>query len=215
MREITSFLEAVQQGDPKAAEELLPLVYDELRRLAAWHLAHEQPGQTLQATALVHEVYLRLVGKEDPGWNGQRHFFGAAAEAMRRVLIERARRRKSLRGGGQLQRVELDEIEIAAPLADDDLLILHEALDQLARVDPLAAELIKLRFFVGLTHEETARLLGMSRSAADRTWVFARAWLFQQIRPHESQAGRAKAETAAVNPRPTDRTGTPGLVSAP
>jgi RNA polymerase sigma factor (TIGR02999 family) len=139
----------------------------------------------LQATALVHEAYLRLVGKEDPRWNGRRHFFSVAAEAMRRILIERARQKKSARGGGQLRRVELNETEIAVPLADDDLLALHEALDQLAALDAPAAELIKLRFFIGLTHQDAADLLGLSRSAADRSWLFARAWLFQRIRPEE------------------------------
>jgi RNA polymerase sigma factor (TIGR02999 family) len=183
VKEFTAILDAVQRGEPSAAEELLPLVYDELRRLAAWRLANEKPGQTLQATALVHEAYLRLVGKEDPHWNGRRHFFNAAAAAMRRILIDRARQKKSLRGGGQLHRFELDQIELAAPLADDDLLALHEALDQLAALDPPAAELIKLRFFVGLTHQDAADILGMNRSAADRAWLFARAWLFQRIRP--------------------------------
>jgi RNA polymerase sigma factor (TIGR02999 family) len=183
VKEIATILDAVQRGDPSASGELLPLVYDELRRLAAWRLKNEKPGQTLQATALVHEAYLRLVGKEDPHWNGRRHFFNAAAEAMRRILIERARQKKSLRGGGQLQRVELNETEISAPLADDDLLTLHEALDQLAALDLPAAELIKLRFFVGLTHQDAAEILGMNRTAADRTWLFARAWLFERIRP--------------------------------
>ena len=145
-------------------------------------MANERPGQTVQATELVHEAWLRLLGKDDIHWNGRRHFFGAAAEAIRRILIERARRKKSLRGGGELQRVDLEEFEIAAPMNDEDLLALHEALDQLADLDPLAAELIKLRFFTGLTHEEAADLLGLSRGTADRTWTFARAWLFRQIR---------------------------------
>ncbi len=183
-------LDQVQQGDPKAAEGLLPLVYDELRRLAAQKLSHERPGQTLQATALVHEAWLRLTGAEgegaQPKWKGQRHFFAAAAEAMRRILVENARRKARVRHGGGSQRVNLDEVEIAAPLPDDDLLALDEALDRLTTLDAPAAELIKLRFFTGLTHEQAANLLGLSRSAADRAWVFARAWLFQQIRPEES-----------------------------
>jgi RNA polymerase sigma factor (TIGR02999 family) len=181
--EVTQILNAIERGEPHAAGELLPLVYAELRQLAARRLASERPGQTIQATELVHEAWLRLLGKDDIHWNGRRHFFGAAAEAIRRILIERARCKKSLRGGGELQRVDLEELEIAAPMDDEDLLALHDALDELAREDPLAAELVKLRFFTGLTHEEAADLLGLSRSAADRTWTFARAWLFQQIRP--------------------------------
>jgi len=183
MAEVTRILNAIERGEPHAAEELLPLVYDELRRLAARRLANERPGQTVQATELVHEAWLRLIGNDGNQWNGRRHFFGAAAEAIRRILIERARRKNSLRGGGELQRVALEELEIAAPMNDEDLLALHEALNELTALDPLAAELIKLRFFTGLTHEEAADLLGLSRSAADRTWTFARAWLFQQIRP--------------------------------
>jgi RNA polymerase sigma factor (TIGR02999 family) len=186
--EVTRIPDSIAQGDPKAAEELLPLVYHELRRLAAQKLSQEKPGQTLQATALVHEAWLRLAGSDQAGrrWEGQRHFFSAAAEAMRRILIENARRKARSRHGGGGERVNLDEFEIAAPLPDDDLLALHEALDQLAILDPPAAELIKLRFFAGLNHEQAADLLGLSRSAADRTWLFARAWLFQQIRPEES-----------------------------
>jgi RNA polymerase sigma factor (TIGR02999 family) len=183
MGEVTRILSAIEAGEPRAAAELLPLVYDELRRLAARRLAEERPGQTVQATELVHEAWLRLLGNEDLQWNGRRHFYGAAAEAIRRILIERARRKQSLRGGGELQRVDLGELEIASPMNDEDLLALHEALDELTRLDPLAAELIKLRFFTGLTHAEAADLLGLSRSAADRTWTFARAWLFQQVRP--------------------------------
>jgi RNA polymerase sigma factor (TIGR02999 family) len=184
--EVTRILTSIETGEPRAAEELLLLVYDELRQLAARRLANERPGQTVQATELVHEAWLRLLGKDNPQWNGRRHFFGAAAEAIRRILIERARRKHSLRGGGEFQRVGFEELELSAPLNDEDLLALHEALDELAGLDPLAAELIKLRFFTGLTHGEAADLLGLSRSAADRTWTFARAWLFQQIRPEES-----------------------------
>ena len=181
--EVTQILNAIERGEPHAAGELLPLVYAELRQLAARRLASERPGQTIQATELVHEAWLRLIGKDGNQWNGRRHFFGAAAEAIRRILIERARRKNSLRGGGDLQRVDLEELEIAAPMNDEDLLALNDALDELAGEDPLAAELIKLRFFTGLTHEEAADLLGLSRSAADRTWVFARAWLFQRCGP--------------------------------
>lgn len=174
-------MEAGPQPAGDAAGDLLPLVYEELRRLAAYKLANEAPGQTLQPTALVHEAWLRLAGDEKQRWAGRRHFFGSAAEAMRRILIDRARRKRNGRHGGNVQRVELDDLEIAAPLPDEDLLALHEALDELARLDPEAAELVKLRFFVGLTQEQAAELLGVSRSTADRTWVFARAWLFQQM----------------------------------
>ncbi len=184
MGEVTQMLVAIQRAESHPAEELLPLVYEELRQLAAQKLSQEKPGQTLQATALVHEAWLRLAGPNHTGqcWEGRRHFFGAAAEAMRRILIENARRKAGARHGGGLQRVDLDQVEIAAPLPDDDLLALHEALDQLAILDPPAADLIKLRFFAGLTHEQAADLLGLSRSAADRTWLFARAWLFQRIK---------------------------------
>ncbi len=186
MSEVTKLLAAVENHQPRAAEELLPLIYDELRRLAAWRLANESPGQTLQATALVHEAYLRLVGKEDPQWNGRRHFFGAAAEAMRRILVENARRKKRLKRGGQLERVELDGLEIPAPLPDDDLLALDEALDRLATTDPRAAELVKLCFFIGLTQEQAAKELGISISTVERTWAFARAWLFREMQKTKS-----------------------------
>jgi RNA polymerase sigma factor (TIGR02999 family) len=167
----------------KPTSEVLPVLYDELRQLAARKLAREVPGQTLQATALVHEAWLRLsTGRERP-WANERHFFAAAAEAMRRILVDRGRRRKSLKQGRQFQRVELGDLEIASPIADADLLALDEALEELTTVDGPAAELVKLRFFAGLSHQEAARLLGMSRSGADRAWVFARAWLYHQIRP--------------------------------
>jgi RNA polymerase sigma factor (TIGR02999 family) len=181
MSEVTKVLSALERGQNHAAEELLPLVYDELRRLAAWRLANEQPGQTLQATALVHEAYLRLVGNEDPHWNGRRHFFGAAAEAMRRILVENARRKKRLKRGGQMERVDVDDVEIPSPMPDDDLLALDEALNKLAEVDPRAAELVKLCFFVGLTHEQVAKHFGVSVSTVERTWAYARAWLFREI----------------------------------
>jgi len=171
---------ALERGE-LPAEELLPLVYDELRRLAAWHLNNERSGQTLQATALVHEAYLRLVGKEDPHWNGRRHFFAAAAEAMRRILVENARRKRRLKRGGQMERVDLDAVDLPAPMPDDELLALNDALDQLTKIDPRAAELIKLCFFVGLTQEQAARELGVSLSTVERTWAYARAWLFREI----------------------------------
>jgi RNA polymerase sigma factor (TIGR02999 family) len=190
MSEVTEMLMAMERGEPRSAEELLPLVYAELRHLAAQKLSRERPGQTLQATALVHEAWLRLVRTEqegnEPRWDGRRHFFGAAAEAMRRILIESARRKARVRHGGGGERLSLDEVEIASPLPDDDLLAMDEALDRLAELDAPAADLIKLRFFTGLTQQQAAEMLGLSRSAADRAWVFARAWLYQQIRPVES-----------------------------
>ncbi len=181
MPEVTEILTALERGDGQAAEALLPLVYDELRRLAAWHLAKEQPGQTLQATALVHEAYLRLVGKGDPHWNGRRHFFGAAAEAMRRILVGNARRKRRLKRGGQMERVHLEEVDIPSPMPEDDLLAMDAALDRLAVVDPRAAELVKLCFFVGLTQEQAAKHLGVSISTVERTWAYARAWLFREM----------------------------------
>ena len=181
MSEVTQILKTLEKDDRQAAEKLLPLVYAELRRLAAWHLAHEKPGQTLQATALVHEAYLRLVGQEDPGWQGRRHFFAAAANAMRRILVDNARRKQRLKHGGNLERVDVEEVDIASPMPDDDLLALDEALGRLAAVDPDAAELVNLRFFVGLTQEQAAKELGVSVSTAERTWAFARAWLFREI----------------------------------
>jgi len=179
--DVTLILDAVQHGDPKAAEELLPLVYNELRRLAAWHLANERLGQTLQATALVHEAYLRLVGQEEPNWQGRRHFFGAAAEAMRRILIENARRKKRLKHGGHLERVDLEDVDIPSPLPDEEMLAMDEALNRLATVDPRAAELVKLCFFVGLTQEQAAEELNLSVSTVERTWAYARAWLFREM----------------------------------
>jgi len=182
MPEVTQILAALAQGNRQATDELLPLVYEELRRLAAWHLANEQPGQTLQATALVHEAYLRLVGKDEHHWNGRRHFFGAAAEAMRRILVENARRKKRLKRGGQLERVDLADSQLAGPLPDDELLALDEALERFTHVDPRAAELVKLCFFVGLTQPQAAHELGVSLSTVERTWAYSRAWLFREIR---------------------------------
>jgi len=179
--ELTHILEAVQRGEPSAADELLPLVYDELRRLAAQKMAHEIPGQTLQPTALVHEAWLRLVGNGNPQWNGRSHFFGAAAEAMRRILIENARRKRAARHGGGQARLDISEVEIAAVAKDDELLAVSDALEKLAARDRQKAELVKLRYFVGLTTEEAAEVLGISVPTADRWWSFSRAWLFEEI----------------------------------
>jgi RNA polymerase sigma factor (TIGR02999 family) len=183
MNEVTRILEAVSQGEPGAADRLLPLVYEELRNLAAARLAREKPGQTLQATALVHEAYLRLVGGDDSKpWNGRGHFFGAAAEAMRRILVEGARRKARIRHGGGLNRVDIDSgCSLAQPPADDDLLALDEALDRLAALDLKRAELVKLRFFAGLTMPEAADAMGISVATAERYWAFARTWLFAEL----------------------------------
>jgi RNA polymerase sigma factor (TIGR02999 family) len=177
----TQILQRAEQGDAAAADELLPLVYDELRKLAASKLTREAPGQTLQATALVHEAWLRLGGDQQPEWRNRAHFFAAAAEAMRRILIDRARRKKAGRHGGQAEHLDLDSLELAAAMPDDQLLALHEALDRLAAHDAIKAELVKLRFFVGLTIEEAAEVLGLSEPTAKRYWAYARAWLFREI----------------------------------
>jgi len=177
MSEVTRILSAVEQGDPHAASQLLPLVYDELRRLAAQKLAQEKPGQTLDATALVHEAYLRLVdGDQAPHWDGRGHFFAAAAEAMRRILVDNARRKRSRKHGGGLSRQELDSGLIAAPQADDYLLALDEALTRLATTEPQVAELVKLRYFAGLTLPQAAAQLGIAPRTADAWWSYARAW---------------------------------------
>jgi RNA polymerase sigma factor (TIGR02999 family) len=182
MSEVSHVLNAIDQGDPHAAEQLLPLVYDELRRLAAEKLAWEKPGQTLQATALVHEAYVRLVGAGDERrWENRRHFFAAAAEAMRHILIDYARRKHRLKRGGGRTRQELDEADLAAPEVREDLLALDEALARLAAKDPLKAELVKLRYFAGLTLDQAALALGISPTTADRYWAYARAWLHQEI----------------------------------
>jgi RNA polymerase sigma factor (TIGR02999 family) len=180
MRDVTQILQAAQH-DSKAADELLPLVYEELRGLAALRMAQEAPGNTLQATALVHEAWIRLVGNEAPRFANRAHFFSAAAEAMRRILIESARRRKRLKRGGNLERVNVDEIEIPSPMTDDEVIALDAALDLLAAVDERAAQVVKLCFFVGLTQEQTARELGFSLSTTQRLWNFARAWLFREM----------------------------------
>jgi RNA polymerase sigma factor (TIGR02999 family) len=182
MTEVTRILSAIEQGDPHAAGQLLPLVYEELRRLAAQRLAHEAPGQTLQPTALVHEAYLRLVdGEQAQRWNSRGHFFAAAAEAMRRILVESARRKASLKRGGGLRREELPESELAAPAVSDDVLALDEALTQLAQADALAAQLVQLRYFAGLTSPQAAEALGISARTAERTWAYARAWLLKKL----------------------------------
>jgi RNA polymerase sigma factor (TIGR02999 family) len=178
MNEVTRILSAIEQGDPRAAEQLLPLVYDELRKLAAAKLAREKPGQTLDATALVHEAYLRLVGAaEDRNWHGRRHFFVAAAEAMRRILIESARRKATRKHGGGQVRVDLDADQLAAAQTSENLLALDEALTKFSSVDATAAELVKLRYFGGLSLPEAAEALGLAPRSADRLWAYARAWL--------------------------------------
>lgn len=181
MDDITRVVAAVGRGEAGAAEQLLPLVYEELRKLAAQKLAREPAGHTLQATALVHEAYLRIAGSVDPLWDGRGHFFAAAAEAMRRILVEGARRKKAVRHGGGRQRLDADTIAIAAPELEDDLVAIDEALDRLAALDPVKAELVKLRYFAGLTIEETAAALGISTATAKRYWTYSRVWLFQQI----------------------------------
>jgi RNA polymerase sigma factor (TIGR02999 family) len=182
MSDVTRILSAIEQGDPSAAEQLLPLVYDELRKLAASRLAQEKPGQTLQATALVHEAYLRLVGaSEEPHWDNRRHFFAAAAEAMRRILVENARRKQAPKHGGDRQRRDLDAEAVAAPEPNLDLLALDAALRRLAERDPLKAKLVELRYFAGLTGDEAAAVLGLSASSADRQWVYTRAWLRREL----------------------------------
>jgi len=182
--ELTVILQRIDQGDPTAAGEILPLVYEELRQLAGQKLAREHPGQTLQATALVHEAWLRLGGDDQPDWKNRAHFFAAAAEAMRRILIDNARRKSYLRHGGGKERVNFDDLELAAAMDDEQLLGLNEALDQLAEHDAQKAELVKLRFFTGLTNEQVAQVLGISEPTVKRHWAYARAWLFRRMQPH-------------------------------
>ncbi len=181
MTDVTQILSRIKSGDPTAANELLPLVYEELKRLAAAKLTQERPGQTLQATALVHEAYLRLVGNADQQWDGRGHFFAAAAEAMRRILVDNARRKNRIRHGGQMQRVALDDFPVSVSAPDEDVLAVHDALDDLAQLDASAAELVKLHYFLGMSMDESAQLLGISPRTAYRTWSFARAWLFQRL----------------------------------
>ena len=182
MGDVTQILNAIERGDTRAIDELLPAVYQELRHLAARKLSREKPGQTLQATALVHEAYLRLVGSQGQEWKGRTHFFMAAAEAMRRILIDNARRKGRLRHGGDQQKVDLDNACMAIEGPSEDLVALDEALARLAREDPAKADLVKLRYFTGLTIEQTAQVLGISKATADRYWSYARSWLFHEIK---------------------------------
>lgn len=182
MSGVTRILTAIEQGDAKAAEKLLPLVYQELRRLAAQKMSQEQPGQTLQATALVHEAYIRLVEGQDQSWNSRGHFFKAAAEAMRRILVEKARRKQRLRHGGQHHRVDMEKVDCAVDPPSDELLALDDAIAKLSEQEPLKANLVKLRYFAGLTSEQAAEAMNISKATADRYWAYARAWLLNEIR---------------------------------
>lgn len=182
MSDATVLLQAVERGDTRAAESLLEIVYDELRRLAAYKMAQEAPGQTLQPTALVHEAWLKLIGIGGQQFKNRAQFFAVAAEAMRRILIDRARRRQTQRHGGQYERVELEETGLAAPAEDDQLLAVNDALEKFAQENPLQAQVVKLRYFGGMTIEETAQAMGLSVSTVKSYWVFARAWLFDAIR---------------------------------
>ena len=183
MSNVTRILSQIDAGDPDAAEQLLPLVYDELRKLAAAKLAQEKPGQTLEATALVHEAYLRLVGNRERGrsWDNRGHFFAAAAEAIRRILVERARKKSRVRHGGSRNRVDMEQAVSLAQDPDDDLLALHEALSRFASLEPEKAELVRLRYFAGFSINDAADLLGISRSSANRYWSYARAWLLAEL----------------------------------
>jgi RNA polymerase sigma factor (TIGR02999 family) len=187
VNDVTKILENIRKGDPHAPEELLVVVYNELRRVAAGKMAHEAPGHTLQPTALVHEAWLRLTGSHQPKWENRAHFFGAAAEAMRRILIDSARRKQALRHGGGQQRVSLDELELVAAANETELLSVHEALERLAAQDKVKAELVKLRYFAGLTIEEAAEVLGISEPTAKRYWAYARAWLYRAITESENE----------------------------
>jgi RNA polymerase sigma factor (TIGR02999 family) len=185
--QITQVLQAAGAGEPQAAEKLLPLVYDELRRLAAARMARETPGQTLQATALVHEAWLRLIGPTGVQWNGRGHFFGAAAEAMRRILLERARRKGRVRHGGGWQRVELEQVSLATQDSDEVILAVDEALEKLAAESPQKAEIVRLRYFGGLEHAEIAEVLGVSEPTVRRHWTYARSWLYAELKQQFSQ----------------------------
>ncbi len=181
MSDVTRILNAIERGDAKATDELLPIVYEELRLLAAQKLSHEKPGQTLQATALVHEAYIRLVGSDEKGWDNRGHFFKAAAEAMRRILVENARRKQSEKRGGNLGKVSLVEASLAVEGKNEDLVALDEALKKLEEEDEALAELIKMRYFAGLTLEQIAKVMGIGRRTADRYWALGRAWLYQEL----------------------------------
>jgi RNA polymerase sigma factor (TIGR02999 family) len=196
MSEVTRILNAIHQGDPKAAEELLPLVYDELRKLAAFKMANEAAPQTLQPTALVHEAWLRLSGGLQQEWDSRAHFFGAAAEAMRRILIDNARRKKALRHGGGQARLDIQDLDLPAPGEDERLLALNDALDKLAAQDPHKAQLVKLRYFAGMSLEETAAVLKISEATAKRWWAYAKAWLFCEIQQTNQAHPPANRENA-------------------
>jgi len=187
MSELARIIRAIDSGDRKAGDELLPLVYQELRQLAAHKMANEAPGHTLQPTALVHEAWLRLAGNENQRWENRAHFFGAAAEAMRRILIDNARRKRTIRHGGENERVDLEGVEITATADDDELLAVNEALEKFATIDKQKAELVKLRYFVGMTIEQAAEASGISVATAKRHWAYARAWLHQEIRNQETR----------------------------
>lgn len=188
MSDITKILSDIRMGSPSATDRLLPIVYSELRKLAGAKLAKEKPGQSLNATALVHEAYLRLVNVENPqDWNGRGHFFGAAAEAMRRIIVERARSRQSLKRGGDRQRIALDDQYLALDARTNEIIAINEALEELQQHDHQAAELVKLRYFVGLEHQEAAKLMGISRRAADRLWLLARTWLARALKGSDHQ----------------------------
>ncbi len=191
VNDVTLILSAIEQGDPHASEQLLPLVYDELRRLAAQRLAHEKPGQTLEATALVHEAYLRLVdGTEAQHWDSRGHFFAAAAEAMRRILVDQARKKRTLRRGAAAKRLTLAQVEPAFVSRDEDLLALDDALRRLEQIDPTKAKLVNLRYFAGLSIPETAKILGVSVTTANRYWAYARAWLHEELRSEREGGDR-------------------------
>jgi RNA polymerase sigma factor (TIGR02999 family) len=182
MTDVTRILNAIEQGDTQATDKLLPLVYEELRRLATQKMLHEQPGQTLQPTALVHEAYLRLVGEGAQNWKSRGHFFGAAAEAMRRILVERARMKQRIKHGVERHRIEMENLECVAERPSYELLALDETLAKLSEQEPLKADLVKLRYFAGLTAEQAAEVLNIAKATADRYWAYARAWLFNEIR---------------------------------
>jgi RNA polymerase sigma factor (TIGR02999 family) len=203
MSEVTEILSALERGEPRAAEELLPLVYDELRHLAAQKLSQEKPGQTLQATALVHEAWLRLVrptpGDPEPKWSDQHHFFRAAAEAMRRILVDNARRKGAACHGGGWERVNVDEIQVATEMPSEQLLVVDETLERFAQLYPQAAELVRLRFYIGVSQQQAAELLGVARRTADRLWSFARAWLFTELRPLAESQAKAPGSSPGAN----------------
>ena len=185
MSEVTRILNKLDRQDPKAADQILPLVYEELRQLASYRMANEKPGQTLQATALVHEAYLRLVGDENQQWDHRGHFFAAAGEAMRRILVDKARKKLTAKRGGDFKRIDIADIDLSSPDPDEKMLIVTDALDDLALEDPVKAEVVKLHFFAGFTHAETANALNISEKTARRYWTYAKAWLFQRF---ESQS---------------------------